>query len=106
MVDVNGALRRTFDSAVWFVNTRTAGKLPRVELASDEKLRLYGLFKRSTAGVLDVSRNPRPGGGAQQVMWDSWYSTSKIPECEAMETYVNLLFQVPARVPSHMRRQK
>ena len=86
----NGAsmdpLQASFDGAVWYVNTKTAERKPRVELAPAQKLQLYGLFKVATAGPKTPTKTAR-----QQVNGDAWAAASHLSKQEAMAAYVELL---------------
>ena len=50
-------LQASFDGAVWFVNTKTPERRPRIVLEPAQKLQLYGLFKVATAGPKTPSKS-------------------------------------------------
>ena len=79
-------LQASFDGAVWFVNTKTPERKPRIALLPAQKLQLYGLFKVATAGPKTPSKT-----ASQQVNGDAWAAASHLTKQEAMMAYVELL---------------
>lgn len=79
-------LQASFDGAVWYVNTKTPERKPRVELTPAQKLQLYGLFKVATAGPKTPTKH-----AVQKVNGDAWEAASHMSKQEAMAAYVELL---------------
>jgi acyl-CoA-binding protein len=82
-----------FELAVWYATSKeVSGK--DLQLSTDLKLQLYGLFKRSTAGALDPVTNPRPNaadGMSKCFMWDSYQKGSAFSAEDAMAKYVKIV---------------
>lgn len=82
-----GKPQSPFDKAVALVS---AGKLKK--LSTDERLKLYGLYKRATVGPCDTAR-PKLDivAGAK---WDAWKAVSNMSTDEAIAEYVKFVLSL------------
>lgn len=74
-----------------FNNSIELVKTCKRELTNDEKLLLYGLYKQSTIGDVNVSCPSMVFDYAGYKKWNSWKQNEGRTKCVAMNDYIDVV---------------